>query len=228
MAAHELLDQLLEGFRQAAPEADFREAYCGEPAGRILSRPVATGAVSRETEEGDGWEAALKFHLYLSRGEGPGAAERILDKMAVWTRENQPLLIGIERGAASVDKTSGSVAVGWTATFAKPGTSGGQSGKRTYPIYLNGRKYTVTGWKASCSEPLNGLTAIGEDEPFAREEGKEYTVELQGLDVGGLEELEDFTLRLGEQRGTYSGCRWRSLSTVGAWVLEAARIIGEE
>lgn len=229
MTAHSLLEQTLAGFRQAVTGADFREAYGGERVERLLARPVVTGEVSRETEEGGDWETRLMFRLYLPRGKGPDAAGSILDGMAAWVKENQALLVGYEQGGASVDKATGSVVVSWTVKLAKPGSgSSGQSGKRTYKVYLNGEEYTVTGWKASAGEFGDGLTAIGEDVPFARKSGKEYTVELQGLAVAGLEELEGFTLRLGAQQRSYAGCRWKSLSAGGTGVLTSPRMILEE
>lgn len=230
MPAHEILTELLEGFRAGTPEADFREAYGQEDAGRLIVRPTVTGEVVKEVRSGGEWNAKLAFLLYLPRGAGIGQAEGILTAMAACAAESQPLLTAVQRGAVGVDKATGSVTVGLTMAFEKPEEKepdGGQEDsdgkdKPRYTVYIDGAEHTVTGWKAAFSESGSSLTAIGEDVPFSREIRREYTVELQGLDITGLEELDGFTLRLGEQRRVYAGCRWKSLSTAGTGVITAA------
>ena len=225
MTAYEALTALLEAFQEALPEVEFREALGPGEASRLIVRPTVTGEVSKETAEGDSWSAKLAFVLYLPRESRPAAAEGILNAMGQCARESQPLLAGIQRGALAVDKPTGSTAVGWTLSLAEPGGGSGGSqsgGKAKYQVYINGEAHTVTGWKASDSESGGSLTAIGEDAPFVRRTTRGYTVELQGLDLAGLEALENFSLRLGGQSRTYTGCRWKSLSAGGTGVLTAA------
>lgn len=228
MTAHEILTELLEGFRQSAPEIDFRETYGPENAGRLLVRPAVTGEVAKEVTEGEGWNAKLAFLLYMPRGAGADEAEDILAAMTAYAVESQPLLASVQRGATGVDKSTGSVTVSLTLSFAKPeddsqGSESGSTGgsKTRYTIYIDGTEYSVTGWKAAYSESGSSLTAIGEDVPFSRKTRREYSVELQGLDITGLEALDGFTLRLGQQEQVYAGCRWKSLSAAGTGVLTA-------
>lgn len=43
----------------------------------------------------------------------------------------------------------------------------------------------------------------------------EYTVELEGIEVAGLERLAAFTVEIGEASPIiYRGCRWKTLSDV--------------
>lgn len=228
MTAHEILTELLEGFRGSAPEVDFREAYGSQDAGRLLVRPVVTGEVAKEVTEGEGWNAKLAFLLYMPRGAGADEAEGILAAMTAYAIESQPLLTTVQRGAPGVDKSTGSVTVSWTLSFETPeddsqGEQGGSTSgsKKRYTIYIDGTEYSVTGWKAAYSESGSSLTAIGEDVPFSRKNRREYSVELQGLDITGLEALDGFTLRLDQQEQVYAGCRWKSLSASGNGVLTA-------
>lgn len=214
--ASEILAELIAAFGTAMPGVDFREAQ-GEafrPQGRIC----AAGTVSKEVTQGDQWSAKLAFTVYVPRGGG--SAEEVLDKMALCAKESQPLLTGVERGTTALDRGSGSAAVGCVFSFAKPGSSGGSSGSGSggsvYPVEINGTACTVKGWKVTSGTSGGGLTAIGEDAPFYYYKGgREFTIELQGLDMAAPEELESFTLRLGEQKATYTGCRWKSLSAGG-------------
>lgn len=231
-AAHEILTELLGEFKAALPEVDFREAFSMKEASRMAARVCVTGAVAKESTQGDEWSAKLAFNVYLPRGTEPGGAESVLGAMAECVRNSQPLLAGIERGAPAVDKSTGSVAVGCVFSFAKPGSSGssGSSGgkKVTYPVEVDGKECTVTGWKVSVSTSGSGLTAVGEDEPFYYKSRREYTVELQGLSVECPEELSGFTVRLGDQKVLYTGCRWKSISAGGNCVAVAGERVEEE
>lgn len=230
-AAHEILTGLMESFREKLPGVEFRETIGARETMRPVSRAWVTGTVARESTQGDEWSAKLAFQIFLPRNAIPGGAEGVLDAMA-GCAEEQPLLLGVERGAAAADKTTGAVAVSCVFSFYKPGTSGGSGssgGKKvTYPVELDGMACTVTGWKVSESASGSGLTAIGESVPFYYNSRREFTIELQGLSMKGPEKLNGFTLRLGEQKVLYTGCRWKSISAGGSCVAAAGERTEEE
>ncbi len=215
--AREILLGLLEAFRAAMPEAEFREALSAKEAFRPGGRACVMGAVSKESEQSGEWSGKLAFTVYVPRGRG--SADDMLDKMAELAKAGQPLLAGVERGAAALDKASGAIAAGCVFSFLRAGSSGGK--KVRYPVEINGEKCTAAGWKVSEKESGEGIRAIGESEPFYYKGSRGFTVELQGLDIESPEELEGFTIRLGSQRVMYTGCRWRSFSAEGSGVLAA-------
>ncbi|MCI9542583.1 MAG: hypothetical protein HFE93_00115 [Acutalibacter muris] len=218
-AAREILLGLLEGFRGAMPEVEFREALNAKEGFRPAGRVLVLGAVQKESEQGDQWSAKLAFTVYAPRGRG---LQETIDGMAGLAKGSQPLLSGVERGAAALDRGTGALAAGCVFSFYKPGSSGGSEGKKVrYPVEINGGAYTVTGWRVSVSGPGGSLTAIGESEPFYYKGGREFTIELQGLDMEGPEGLGAFTLRLGGQGVMYTDCRWKSLSAGGNGTLSA-------
>ena len=227
--AQEILSGLMESFREKLPEVEFRETIGARDIMRPASRTWVTGAVAKESTQGDEWSARLAFQIYLPRSAASGGAERVLGAMAECAGE-QPLLAGIERGAAAADKTTGAVAVGCVFSFYKPGAGTGGSGgkKATYPVELNGMACTVTGWKVSESTSGSGLTAIGESVPFYYNSRQEFTLELQGLSLESPETLSGFTVRLGEQKVLYTGCRWKSISAGGSCVAAAGERTEEE
>lgn len=217
--ASDILAELLAAFKAAMPGVDFREAP-GE-AFRLQGRICVTGTVSKESTQGDQWSAKLAFTVYVPRGGG--SAEEVLEKMALCARESQPMLAGVERGTLAADRNSGSAAVGCVFSFAKPGGGGS-----AYPVKLNGKACTVKGWKVVNGSSGGGLTAIGEDLPFFYKGGREFSIELQGLDMEDPEELDGFTLKLGEQKATYTGCRWKSVSAGGNCIAAAGERVEEE
>lgn len=227
--AHEILTGLMASFRERMPGVEFRETFGVGEVLRSPARACVAGTVAKENTQGDAWSAKLAFQIFLPRNTVPGGAEQVLVDMADCARETQPLLKSMERGPAAVDKTTGWVAVGCAFHFAKPGSEGESSGskKTAYPVELDGNPYTVTGWKAANSVSGSGLTAIGESVPFYYKSSREFTVELQGLDMEHPELLDGFTLRLGDQNRLYTGCRWKSISAGGNAVLSAVDCVEE-
>ena len=222
--AREILLGLLGAFREAMPGAEFREALDARESFRPAGRVWVLGSVQKESEQGDQWSAKLAFTVYGPGGDG---VREVLDGMIRTAKDSQPLLSGVESGPGA--KGAGAVAAGCVLSFFKPGSAGGSGGtKVTYPVEIDGAEYTVTGWKAAGGAFEGGLTAIGESEPFYYRSGGEFTVELQGLSLERPEELEGFTLRLGDQRVMYTGCRWKSLSAGGSGVLAAGGRIALE
>lgn len=217
--AREILLGLLEGFRGDMPGVEFREALSVKEGFRPMGRVLVLGAVQKESEQGDQWSAKLAFTVYAPRG---GGLQETMDGMTELAKGSQPLLSGVERGAAALDRGTGALAAGCVFSFYRPGGSGGSDGKKVrYPVEIDGGAYTVTGWRVSVSGPGGSLTAIGESEPFYYKSGREFIVELQGLDMEGPERLGDFTLRLGGQGVMYTDCRWKSLSAGGNGTLSA-------
>lgn len=211
--AYGILTELISSFRENIPGVDFGEALSVQNAVGPHRRAWVTGTVAKESTQGGDWSARLAFQAYLPRGTGD--VEALLGAMAECAK-GQPLLTGMERGGAAADKGTGLVAVGCVFTFANPGGSGSSGGKKTtYPAEVGGKACTVTGWKVTEGSPAGGITAIGESAPFYYRNRGEFSIELQGLSLSGPEKLADFTIRLGEQDITYTGCKWKSLSAGG-------------
>ncbi|WP_322168604.1 hypothetical protein [Acutalibacter caecimuris] len=215
MTAYEILAGLLEAFRAAIPEADFREAYGPETASRRLGRVLAAGQVERESTDGSGWQARLGFTVYLPPGRGQGQAQAVASAMETAARESQPLLAETVLGPVTADKTFGGTAMHCTFSFARPAGAGGGAGKGG--ITLDGKHYPVTGWKESVSREGEALVAMGEDVPFW-EPGRTYTIELQGLGAAAMGVADGFTLRLEGPGWLYMGCRWKSRGSGGTAV----------
>ncbi len=224
-AAREILLELLDEFRGAMPGVAFSEAVSMNGSFMPGGPVCVAGAVTKESEQGDEWSAKLSFTAYVPRGMG--SAGELLDRMAELAKGSQPLLEGVERGAAA--KAGGAIAEGCVLSFYKAGSSGGSGGKKVrYPISVNGRECSVTGWKVSGKDSGRALTAVGESEPFYYKGSSEFTVELQGLDLEGAGELEGFTLRLGDRRALYTGCRWKSFSAEGSGTVTAGERVDAE
>lgn len=217
--AYEILTQLLKGFRESIPGVEFMEAADGRARAPSPFKARVTGAVAKEVIQGNEWSARLAFQVLLPGRGVLGGAGSVIGAMAEYVKESQPLFTGMERGGAAADKTGGLVAESCVFSFFKPGSSGGK--KTAYPVEIDGKTYRAAGWKVSQSAPGGGLTAIGESEPFYYRSRREFTIELQGLCVESPEKLEGFSLRLGDQKVMYTGCRWRSLSAAGTGVLAA-------
>ncbi len=220
MRGNELLQGLLEAFRQAMPQVNFRAAYEPGAVPRLGEKILAAGSVLKEKSAGESWEVKLGFTLYLPRSARPGAEEGVLAGMDQAAGTLDANLAEMERGAAAVDKAMGRIAVSCWYLFTPPGQTGGTGSKKSYPVWINDQELRVSGWKASQGEKARALRAVGEDEPFLMQNKNEYTVELQGLSgAEGLGEWTDFTLRLGGQAGEYRHCRWKSFSAGGAGTL---------
>lgn len=212
MKADELLTGLLALFRERIPEADFLRAYAGETGSRRLERPVVAGGVESETVKPGSQEVRYQFRIFLPEGRGAGQAEALFARMCVLAGEKYPGFSAISRGAAARDRATGLLAVDCALSFLDQSGGGGGGEALGRKIALGGREYTVSGVKVSVSRRGEDLVSVGETVPFAvLGEETEYTVELAGLEVSGLENLTGFTAELGTS-GTYLGCRWKSLS----------------
>lgn len=218
MRAHEVLEALLAGFREAAPQAEVREAYGFKPASRLLTRPVVAGQIVKESAAGDGWEAKLSFTLYLPQGQGADQAEELLDLLAERAKALYPELASVERGAASVDKTLGVAAVTLTVSFQ---AGGGNTGAKNFLVLLNGEEHRVSGWKLSAAESEKELVAVGEEEAFFHSGRRVYSIELQGLDAQAQSLTDGFTAQLGGRTEVYQHCRWKSMSGAGTGVFQS-------
>lgn len=218
MRAHELLIDLLERFALAVPEADFRLGWRQLPAGRLPTRPVVTGQVEKEVRAGGGWEASLGFTVWLPRNARADWAEEIMAAITATAETGQAAPTGMERGAVCVDKNTGLLALAVVFRF---GAVGSAAGKKTYPVWLDGKKYAVTGWKVSVGGSVEELVAVGEDEPFACMGRTVYTVELKGL--GGLGLALEGSVALQVENWRFEGCRWKSLSAEGGVLVSEKR-----
>lgn len=214
MKANELLENLLSLFREGIPDADFLRGYPGAAGSRSLLRPVVAGEIEGETVKPGSEEARCRFRIFLPEDRDAAAAEEIFAAMCVRAGEAYPGFSAISRGAADRDKATGLLSVACTLSFLSQTGSGGESLGRK--AVLGGREYVVSGVKTTVSRKGDELVSIGETEPFAvLGEETEYTVELEGLDVSGLENLARFTVELGEgPDAVYKNCRWKTLSDV--------------
>ncbi len=214
MKSSEWLDRLLELFQGSVDGAEFRRAYPGAWGSRALRKPLAVGEVEGETVRPGADEVKLRFTIFLPDGTDGKRAEEIFSAMCAQAGKAYPGFSAISRGAAGRDKTTGLLSVPCFLTFLFQ--TGGGEGARGKKAVLGGREYWVTGVKTSMSRNADELVSIGETEPFAlRERETEYTVELEGLDVSGLERLAGFTAEIGAgPDSVYRNCRWKSLSDV--------------
>lgn len=213
MNASELLDSLLALFGENISEADFFRAWRGRAEFRRFSRPVVTGEVDGETVKPGSEETRLRFRIFLPEEAGADKAEEIFAAMCTLAGEKYPGFSAISRGSADRDKATGLLAVTCSLSFLSQ--SGGAEAQGS-KVVLGGLEYRISGFKTSVNRKSQDLVSIGETEPFAvLGEETEYTVELEGLDVSGLERLAGFTAELGESPTVvYQGCRWKSLSDV--------------
>ncbi len=214
MRSDELLQSLLELFQENIRDADFRRAYSGKPGSRSLSRPVVTGEVAGETIKPGSEETRLCFRIFLPERTGIEMAESLFAAMCMLAREKYPGFSAISRGAADRDGATGLLAAVCTLTFLSQTDGDGTAEGKT--VVLNGLKYRVSGIRTAVKTSAEELVSIGETQPFAvRNEQVEYTVELEGIDVSGLERMAGFTAELGEgPDAVYRNCHWKSLSDV--------------
>lgn len=205
MTAYEIFQGLQSLLKEEIPQAEFREGYGYGPASRLPLKPTAVGQVGSESTKEGKWEARLDYLLYLPRGCAVSAGEAVLAAMCQAAGENFSTLSGVKRGAFSPDKATGLLAAACSLEFT--GESEGAPGRT---IQIGGVGYKVSGWEITAGFGEE-LTAIGENEPFAVLGGPTYTVELQGLDITGLERLAGFTVQLGDE--IFQRCRWKTLNS---------------
>lgn len=210
MTTANLLDELLGLFREGIAETDFVRAWTGSPGSRRLLRPTVTGEVDGETVKPGSQEVRYRFRLFLPEETGADRAEALFARMCSLAGERYPGFSAISRGGLDRDKATGLLTVSCTLSFVSK-TGGDDPQPLGTKVLLGGRELTVSGVKTSVSRKGQELVSIGETEPFAvLGEETEYTVELEGLAVSGLENLAGFTAEIG---GTvYTKCRWKSLS----------------
>lgn len=213
MTTSELLDGLLELFRENLPEADFFRGWPGRAGSRLPPRPVVAGEVEGETVKPGSQEVRYRFRIFLPAAAGADRAEELFAAMCSLAGERYPGFSAISRGGIERDKSTGLLTVDCSLSFLTQMGGGGTEalGKK---VLLGGREYSVSGIRTSVGHKGEELISIGETVPFAvLGEETEYTVELDGIDVSGLENLAGFTAELGEgPEAVYRGCRWKSLS----------------
>lgn len=212
METETLFSGLLELFRAQIPEVDFFDAYPGRPGSRMLSRPTVVGEVCGETLKQGSEEVKLRFSIFLPAGTEGKLAENIFASMCALAGKHYPGFSAISRGEMKRDGSTGLLKVECFLSFLTV-TGGTAQGCRAV---LGGREYRVSGIKTSVNRSAEELISVGETEPFAlRNEKTEYTVELEGINVSGLDRLAGFTAELGEgPDAVYLGCRWKSISDV--------------
>lgn len=206
MKTSELLENLIALFSGNIPQADFKPAYGAAPASRKISKPLVCGEVMSETVKPAVTERRLRFTLYL-----PGdlnEARDIFYEMCRLTSEKFPAFSAISRSAVSRDRETDLLTVPCEFTFLEHGSPLG-----LIPVTLAGRPYTAGSFTESVSLSQKGLTSVGEDFPFAYlDDRPEYTVELDGIDPAGLEQISNFEARLGSPPVTYKNCRFKTIS----------------
>lgn len=224
METSETLNALLELFRGGIPEADFFRAWPGKRGSRMLARPVVTGEVDGETVKPGSHEARYRFRIFLPEGEGGERAETLFASMCRLAGEAYPGFSAISRGSLERDRAAGILSVSCSLSILTL-TGGDGSGSIGEKVVLGGREYTASAVKISISRKGEDLISIGETEPFAvLGERTEYTVELEGIETRGLENLADFRAELGE--GTaFAHCKWKTVSHA---LRKAAFLSGEK
>lgn len=213
MNTSEFLDSLLALFREKVTGADFLRAWREAGEIRRLARPVVVGEVKEETIKPGSLEVKYQFRIFLPEGRGAPAAEGIFAAMCAAAGQAYPGFSAISRGAADRDRATGLLAVTCALSFLSQ-TGGGEPSSPGRAVKLGGREYLASGVKTTVSRKGRELISVGETVPFAvADEETEYLVELEGLDVSGLENLAGFTAELeGSPKIVYLDCRWKSLS----------------
>lgn len=230
MTAQEQLQALLECFRENVPEAEFIGGWAAGIGTRFLRRPVVTGEIDSETVKPGSNEVKFRFCIYLSPDRDAGEGEALFEQMCQAAGERFPGFSAISRGAVARDKLTGAAMIACSVSFVSQAGGGQSGGGTTAPISvsLGGRTVTATGVKTSFGGAKD-LTEIGEEEPFFTVWEPEYTVELEGVDVSGLDRLAVFTavIGAGENAAEYERCRWKSLSdSLGRAVFVSRKRLG--
>ncbi len=211
MGTNEILENLLALFREKIPEADFLRAWSGNQGSRAIFRPAVTAEVDSETVKPGSREERYRFRIFLPEGESGEKAETLFAAMCRLAGESYPGFSAISRGGLERDRTTGVLSVSCSLSFLVM-TDGESSGTFGEKVVLGGREYTASSVKISMSRKGEELVSVGETEPFAvLGETTEYTVELEGIDASGLENMADFRADLGE--GTaFAHCKWKTVS----------------
>ncbi len=215
MTANELLADLLELFQNNIPDASFSQAYPSGKGSRAPTKPAVTGEVDGETVKPGSQELRFRFRIFLPAGEGANKMEDLFASMCFLAGQAYPGFSTISRGAVSRDSVTGLLTVSCSFSFLFP-IEDGDGTAQGAKVVLGGREYQVSGIKTSIGKTGEKLISIGETVPFAvRGEKTEYTVELDGIDISGLDRLAAFTAELsGSPRTVYKNCRWKSLSDI--------------
>lgn len=207
MRGYELLSGLLGALREEVPQAEFRECWGAGKAGRLPDKPVVTGQVGRESEDGSAWSVRLDLTVFLPRGASLKTGEELLTDIGDAARSYFPALAEMQREGFGPDVSVGLLAA---KCFLNLAGSGGAAGAQS--VLIGGVQRAAAGWKITV-DPGKLLTAVGEEEPFAQVGGVRYTVEIEGVDTRGLERLAGFTAELGGE--VFTRCRWKSLDETG-------------
>ncbi len=224
MTANELLDGMLAHIKTVLPQLESRRGFGGRGESWLLRKPVLAGGIIKESFTQGGWGAKLSLDLYVPRTQGSEAAEELALAVARAAQGADPVPDGVERGALEVDKSTGALVIGLTAAYGKRGASGLQS----CTVLLDGEPYAAGGWKVSAGGTEEGLTAIGEAEPFFYKGSRTYTIELQGLPQEAMALPDGFTVQVRGRKEIYENCRWKSQSAGGAGALVSQRMAREE
>lgn len=213
METLQLLNRLLKMFEENISQADFFSAYSDKPGNRCIKKTVVTGEIDSEAVNAQSEETRFRFKIFLPENQSTEAAEEIFVQMCRLAGENFTGFSAISRGAAERDRVTGLLAVTCSLNFVKAAIGATAPARR---VDLGGREYTVSGVKTTFSENGKELVAVGETEPFAVLNAEtEYTVELEGINVAGLDKLAAFTAKIGEASPVvYHSCRWKTLSDV--------------
>lgn len=212
MTANERAEELLALLREKLPGAEFRRAYGKAAAGRRLQRPLVTVGIAAETAKRDSGEVKYECCIYLPPESGGDEGEGLFAELAEALREAYPQCAAISRGGFSTDRETGLLFLPCTAVFP----NGGDPAQQEIPVRLGDMERTAAGIRTSLARRTEGITSIGESAPFAvLSDRTEYTVELSGLDCGGLEGLSGFLAEVGgASPAVYRNCQWKSLAPI--------------
>lgn len=205
MRGHEIWQGLQALLKQGLPGVDLRDSYAPQGATRLPARPVLSGCVSWDREEAGGWAARLALTLYLPPKETPAQGEDLLARAAGIAQEGFQTLTAAEQRAFAPDKATGLLAGVLLLDFAGAHQAG------PVQVVIAGQERAIGGWSLKVAIEGRALTAMGEGAPFWVSETPVYTVQLEGLDVAGLQGLSGFSLEVAGRR--FSRCRWKTLDS---------------
>ena len=199
MTGTELLEQLLTLLEAQVEGVEFRRSWACGWGSRLVVKPVVSGAVVSRRRTGADLETVVRLSVF-----GPDASQREETAAAVEeaVMAKCPGCGSLAREEEQVDGVTKLPCLNLTLSFA-----GDLQG---LDVTLAGQARTAS--RAAVTVSLSGeeLVAVGEEEPFAVENAQtQYQVELEGVDLTGLESTGVFTAQVGDR--VYTGCRWKKL-----------------
>lgn len=201
----DLLEELTQLFEEHLPQVDFRQRWGW--GSRLLEGPAASGETLSRKVTGDLAEVVLGFTVFAPE---PSQRENTAAALESLAREYCPGCVEVLREEEREDSLTRLPCLPLRLVF-----HGGETvGIQGVPVVVGGKTYRAAEVSLSVSFDGTGITAVGEEVPFAWKDLElVYQVELSGIHGDGLELLASFTAEVGD--AVYTGCRWKELDFAG-------------